>query len=1359
MLRVSKGLFVFMMFLVTIGLSYPGSSYAQTGTTSLRGTLTDKSGSTISGATVTLVNVAQALTRTTESKASGDYEFLSLPPGTYQMFVEKDGFRKYEQKDLQLLVNNPATSNITLEIGSVTQTIEVSAQTANINTTDASLGNAFGENQVKELPLEGRNVPDLLSLQPGVAYTGNRPDMPASDSRNGAVNGARSDQSNVTLDGIPVNDESGHAFTSVLPVTLDSVEEFRVTTSNYNADQGSSSGAQVALVTKSGTNEFHGSAYEYHRNTYTSANDYFIKQSELQNCALANPEDCNKPPKLIRNIFGGSLGGPVKKDRLYFFLNYEGTRRAEQVSQTVQVPSASLRDGVIQYACAAVTDSSGNVVQTAQQVCPGGAANAAKGLSGATYTPAAGFAVLGTTQLKQIDPLHIGPSSVASTYLNTYPTPNVPGFGDGLNYQGFNFAAPISDTQNVYIAKLDYNITPDGRHHVSVSGALRNDNNAGAPFLPGQAPSDSVVNYSKGLIVNYNGVLRQSLINNFRYGFIRESIGNIGNSNQSWILFRGLNDQVGAVTRSNSFQRPVHTFADDLSWIRGKHTWQFGAQFAFIREPRDSFRSSFSDGVANAGWFNTTGFADKNSPLNPANNINPATGQPYAGVDPGFANSYDFPLTALLGLVSQVDAQYNFARNGNALPQGAALSRHFALNSYEPYVQDVWKATRSLTVTLGLRYSLFSPLWETKGLQVCPTFNLGQWFTNRGNEGANGIPSNQDQPVAFNWCGPANGKSGYWNWDYKNLGPRVAFAWAPSFNNGLLGSVFGSGKTSIRGGFGIVYDRFGQGIADNFDRAGSFGLSTQLTNRGGFQTVSSAPRLTDIHAIPTTDNNGNTVFLPSPGANFPVPFPAGNFTAATGLDSSLKTPYAYAIDFSVARELKSGFSLEVSYVGRLSHRILTSEDLAMPLDLKDKKSGLDYFTAAQALAKLYRAGVRDENFSNSMLPANVVQYWQDVISALKPGGAYAIGAAAYPGNGRSVALTGGCVLPNDSTPPTSTLNPVLAAFDGFCGGNFNETTPLQNLDSIGIQDIGNATLTCQNNPSDPSCTYYFPSTGPFTFFTPQYAALYAWRSLGTANYNAMQVVLKHRLSHGVQFDFNYTYSKSIDLSSDAERQGVFGGIGGNQIINSWSPFQFRAPSDFDTTHQFNSNWIVDLPFGRNRAIGRGMGKGLDALVGGWQLSGLYRWTSGFPISVFNGFNFPTNWDISGNAVPITPPNQIQTGAFKNPADGSVNIFKAGGSAAAAFFREPLPGEAGFRNFIRGDGFFGVDLGLSKRWVMPWTEKQSLQLRWEVFNVTNSVRFDAQSTNNAIDTFGPQLGNYTRLLTQPRVMQFALRYEF
>ena len=261
--------------------------------------------------------------------------------------------------------------------------------------------------------------------------------------------------------------------------------------------------------------------------------------------------------------------------------------------------------------------------------------------------------------------------------------------------------------------------------------------------------------------------------------------------------------------------------------------------------------------------------------------------------------------------------------------------------------------------------------------------------------------------------------------------------------------------------------------------------------------------------------------------------------------------------------------------------------------------------------------------------------------------------------------------------------------------------------------------------------------------------------MGTSNYNAMQVNLKHKLSHGVQFDFNYTFSKSIDLSSDAERVGTINGTGA-QVQNAWSPFQFRAVSDFDATHQITADWVADLPFGRNQLIGRNIGRGLDAVIGGWQLSGLGRWTSGFPFSVGNGYQWPTDWDLSGNGIKIA---SVKTGTFYDPNNqGAVNIF-SGLAGAASSFREPFPGEAGQRNNLRGPGFFSVDASLAKRWKMPWKESHSLQFRWQVFNVSNSKRFDPLSVNSFLDVYGSTFGDYTRLSTKPRVMEFALRYEF
>jgi Carboxypeptidase regulatory-like domain len=1303
--------------------------FAQTGTTSLYGTVFDKSRAAIAGAKVTLVNAAQGLQRDTVTASTGEFEFLALPPGSYSLRVEKSGFNKYEQTSLQLLVNVPTTVNATLQIGAVATQVEVSAQAIAINTTDASLGIAFGENQVKELPLEGRNVPDLLTLQPGVAYTGNRADTSPDDTRSGAVNGARSDQGNISLDGIRVNDEGGDAFTSVLPVTLDSVQEFRVTTTNYNADQGGTSGAQVALVTKSGTNEFHGSVYEYLRNTYTSANDYFNKLTQLQSCStLPDPNACNQPPKLIRNIFGGSLGGPVKKDRLFLFANYEGTRRAEQtVSAAEEVPSLAMRDGVLQYQC-----------QDALE-CPGGAAFAVQGESGQTYTPAAGYLALSPQQVKGMDPIHAGPDLAALKYFQSLPAPNIILPGE-VNYQGFVFASPTHDTENVYIARADYNITRDGNQRLSVMGALRND--AGdtcancQPYFPGQPPQSATVNYSKGIIVGYSNVIRPSLISSFHYGFVRESVGTIGNSDQPWIIFN-FNQ---SVTRTSNFQRPIHNFSEDLSWIHGNHTLQFGGYLSFMRNPRFDFGSSFDSGSTNASFTTTSGFAGSmSSPLNPVNNGYPA-------VEQTFDVSYDYPIADMLGLVTQATTVFNYDRQLNLLPPNSAISRRYAQDSYEPYIQDVWKIKPTLTLTLGLRYSLFSPIWETNGLQVCPSPALGTWFNNRRYEGANGIPSNQDTPIQVNWCGPANGKPGYWNWDFGNLGPHVAFAWAPNKTEGFLSKLLGSGnKASIRGGFGIVYDRFGQGIVDEFN-GNSFGLTTSLNNP--VLQLASLPRLTDVNTIPPS------LLQPAPPPpSFPETIPTEAMNDATNfgssLDTSLKTPYSYAIDFSVERDLGRGFSLDAAYVGRLSHRLLSSQDVAQPLDLKDKKSGLDYFGAIQPLAKLYeQQGITDATFHDSMVSSNVVQYWTDMLHPAINGGAYALS---------------GCGA-------GSTTDPVLAIFDLFCGHAGVETTALQILDVPLISGFGNGGIPdATGNPNcgqtgQPLCQYYVQG-GPYAFYNPQYVSLFTLRSIGFSNYNALQVTLRHQMSHGFQFDFNYTYSKSIDLCSDAERLGNYGSLnfnGGCQIFNAWEPYLFRAVSDFDTTHQLNSNWIVDLPFGQGRAIASHADRKLNAAIGGWQLAGLFRWTSGFPYTIYNNAaDYPTDWYWEGAAVPLV--SHVTSGAYHMP-DGYVNLFPDP-AAAESLFVPALPGQVGVRNFVRGDGYFGIDLALSKRWNMPWSDKQTLALRWEVFNVTNSTRFDfgdvnsssASESDNSIDV--PNFGIYTHLMTNPRVMEFALRYEF
>jgi hypothetical protein len=1324
-------------FALGLLLSTAALAPAQTGTTSVRGVVLDKSRSAVSGAKVTIQNLSQGLERDTVTSSSGEFEVLALPPGTYTLAVEKDGFGKYVQENLQLLVNVPSSVTVTLQVGSVTTQVEVSAQTETINTTDASLGTAFNENQVKQLPLESRNVPDLLSLQAGVVYTGNRPDINTDkDTRSGSVNGSRSDQSNVTVDGIPANGKGSYAFSSVLPVTLDSVQEFRVTTSNWGADEGVSSGAEVALVTKSGTNSIHGSAYEYNRNSYFSANDYFIKKAQLQS------DSPNKPSKLNRNIFGGSLGGPIKKDRLFLFMNFEAYRDAEAISAVRTVPTAALRDGVVQYLCPLLSNQALDTT-----TCPG---NTVQGLSGSSFTAPPGYFALSPQKLTQIDalvpgnPASPGPNPAVLSYMKTtYGAflPNDQTTGDLLNTAGYRFRAPTNTKKNWYIAKLDYNITSDAKQRVSVSAALANENNAGAPFLPGSAPERDIVNYNKGIIAGYSAVISSSLINNFRYGFVRQSVGTIGDSNQPWNYLSAF-DQ--GITYSSSFQRPTHNFTDDLSWIHGRHTFQFGFQFVFLRNPNSNSNNTFSSGYANQNWFLNSGLSTTTaSPLNPGNY--PAQ---FPAVDGSFQGNYDTTVTSLLGMVTLGNAVYNFGRDGNPIPSGAPVKRRFAQDSYEMYFQDSWKATPNLTITAGLRYSLFSPPWETNGLQVTPTTSLNSWFQARGAGMLQGIPSNVQPLISYDFSGPANGKPGFYGWDYHNFGPRLALAWSPGYSSGLLGALFGGkGKSSIRAGFGIVFDRVGESLVDTFDQNGSFGLASQLNNPSNVEQSTFAPRLTDINVIPTHDYdpsqpNGNPILEPNTGTSFPKTYPAGAGAITWGIDDKLKTPYSYTLDLAVSRELPAGFSLDVAYVGRLSHRLLAQDDLAMPLDMFDKKAGIDYFTAEIALAKAFRPSLKaNQNnatatFDPSKLPASVQQFWQDQIQPLVPGGAYQIS---------------GCTGSDASGNPivTSTTNPIIFAFDTFCSTHFNDSLGLYKIDFNGMPD---ANIAGQN--------YYFAG-GQYSYYSSQFSSLYAWRSIAPANYHALQASLHHRISHGLQFDLNYTFSKSIDISSNAERVGPGSSQSllepNSNIINAWNPLNQRGVSAFDATHQFNANWIYEMPFGRGRLLGRDSNRVVDAFIGGWQLSGLFRLTSGFPISVDNGTsNYPTNFELEGNANQIAP---VHTGVFYNT--GNPNIF-SNGPAAINSFDYAYAGQAGQRDNVRGDGFFSVDLGLAKRWTMPWTEKQSLQFRWEVFNVTNSVRFDVQAglLAGALGKgSGGSFGNYGGLLTNPRIMQFALRYEF
>jgi hypothetical protein len=1266
--------------MVGLVLSLPAWGQAAT---SLNGTVTDPSGAAVTQAQVTLTNDATNFARRTTTTAKGGYEFVSVLPGTYKVTVEATGFRTYVQTDLQLLVDLPATADVHLKLGSSSETVEVRGEAPPLNTTDPSLGHDLGTTEIENLPMEAEQLPLLLSLQPGVTYNGLNILTDSYDTRAGSVNGEHSDQNNITLDGVSVNDEfNGYAFQGVLPSTPYSVEEFRVTTSNYGASEGRSAGAQIAMVTKGGTNQFHGALYEYNRNTIGEANDYFLKLSQLS--AL----EPNVPQHLVRNLFGGTIGGPIIKNRLFFFFNYQGERQSFQESVLQSVPTTTMDDGVMEYQCSVSTQ------------CPGGSVI---GESGASYAVPAGYYALTPGNLKSMDPLGIGPSQVATSYFQTYPAPNDFTTGDLVNFAGYRFAGRQLLSENWYIGRLDYKLTANGNHTLFLRGASRNDPSTNPPFLPGTPPTSSTIDVSKGFVGGYTAVFGPRVVNNLHYGLTHQSVATVGDTNQPWVEFYQAFSQ--PIVYSSSFTAPVHNLADTLTWQKGSHNLQFGTNILFIRRSSDNQTESFSHALTNSDWLEYNGFAGTPSPLDPTHGC-PA-GPCFPAVAQGFDGNYDSGLVALMGMVTEGLSQYNYKITNTTaatpLAQGAPIQRHWATDTYSIFFQDTWRVRPNVSLTYGLNYQLMTPVTETNGQEVTPSVNMGNWFNLRALHATEGIPSNQDAAITFQPAGSVYGRSGLYSAQTKNFAPRFGLAWTPHPSSGWLKGLLGEDKTVVRVGGGVYFDNFGPALALSYDQSGTFGLATTLQSSFGTLTAATAPRLTNINTIPAS------LIQPAPASTFPVTYP--NIEAiGNGIDQSLRTPYSYALDLSIQRQLPGRMTLDVAYVGHFAHRVLGLSDVAEPMNLVDPKSGIAYFSAAKQMSTLWRAGV-PENSINASTIGPTAQYWQNMLQTQTGG---------YP-----LCSTGF----NTTTP--SLLTAVYDVFGPVCGNLYNETSALYLMDVVGLPTA--------------------PAMGLNSFYNSQFSSLWDWRSIGYSNYNALQIGLHKQMSHGLLFGFNYTYSKSLDLESEAERGVQYLT---DSIINSWSPSQMYGPSDYDLRHQINGYWVEQLPFGRGRDFGGNMSKGVDAIIGGWQLGGTARWSSGFPFSAYmSGLDFPTNWDEMGWADLTGQP--FATGT--TITNGQPNVFK-NASQAVNGFTYAFPGESGVRNPIRGDGFFGVDMNLSKSWKIPHAEQQAVQLRWSVFNVTNSARFDIYASQDEV-TSASTFGDYSQTLTSPREMELALIYKF
>jgi hypothetical protein len=713
------------------------AAFAQGTTSRVLGTVQDASGAVVPNVTVKLINEGTHVAFETKTSAAGTYDFEAVQPGSYEVDVEGAGFRKFASTGNQVTIGQPATINVKLELGAVTDKIEVQASAETVQTsTSGNLGNLVSQTAVMDLPIvgsRGRNPLDLVLTQPGVvsgSSTGGGID----------VNGARDRAWNYTLDGIDINDSSqGGSNTTSFRPNPDMLDEFRVLTGNNTAEYGRNSGGQVAMVTRSGTNQFHGDGFWFYRTPRLNANEW---QNNLDNLGKA---------QLQQNIFGGGLGGPVIKNKTFFFVEVQALHARSSTATTRTVFTPTARQGLLRYVQGGRNQPAG---------APGASVDAAgnplPGLSSGTYN------------VTQNDPQHLGLDPSVLTEIKNEPLPNNYTLGDGLNTAGYTFTPLASERQHDQTIKVDQVINERNQVYGRFAWGSDDSNcdivNSGQPIFPGGPCLVNTVREPRNIAFNWRTtpsahLTNELVVGNNNFGALFGSPANL--DKVTWIST--------PVDNSQQFdfgnQRTVSTwqFVDNLAYMRGAHTFKTGFNLRRVREVDER------GGVAGLNATQEVNFSTA------INTVDPTT----FGLPSDLNTSFDRPnfqsdINFLLGRVGETHEGFV---NSNGTYKKTPFEFDTRYPEYEFYGQDTWKIRRNLTLDLGLRWEIrLSPTTPSNNI-VVPSQPLV----------AGGTPSNSVQWVPGSLFKNQMG----------NLGPSVGLAWDP----------FGDGKTSVRANYRIAYDR------------------------------------------------------------------------------------------------------------------------------------------------------------------------------------------------------------------------------------------------------------------------------------------------------------------------------------------------------------------------------------------------------------------------------------------------------------------------------------------------------------------------------------------------------------------------
>src|SRR5579871_392769 len=1304
-----------------------GLCAAQTATTgAVSGVVSDASGAVIPSAQVTLTSANTSAVLTANTNGAGQYVFPNLSPGTYKLSVKKDGFRTENIDNITVSVEKTASQNVAMQVGTQSQTVEVSATgTVQLQTADAQIGNTVSTNAILRLPTLQRNATELINIQPGAVAGGSGLVIRSA--------GAIDDQNTVTLDGMYITQNLIATGTAV-PTPADSVMEFNVTTLTPNADLVRASGAQATLIGRRGANRFDVAIYEY------------LQNSDLNSNSWDNNRIGVKVAPIRDNRFGGRVGGPIRKDKTFFFANYEGRRFANVAQVTRTVPTATLKAGILQF-----VDAKGVLEQFNLKTA----------------------SVCGSSGASLCDPRGLGISPAVAAQWAQMPLPNSNNAGDGINTSGYFFNLGVPVQSDYGVMRLDQIFTDKLRVHADYTVFRQVTTGSGDVGIVNGKPQSFVNTPDHGAVMALSAdwQITNSWLNTARVGYVKDNVITNATSPTAaagLLNIPGTNTPAGPIGLligsgvSSFIDSPIDMdtqrarfqggwsgdlqIQDNMTKVWGKHTIQFGAQIdklPFTHERADKVVGSIASLVATVdGNQGNVTIPAANAPLTCSATV--TTGCITAANATNWARFY----ASTLGIVDNVNVLAVRDANLQPLPLGTFITDH--TNEWAPYFYflDSWRVSRGLTLTLGLSYG-----WQTSPTEA---HNLQTIMIDATTGNEISAPSFMQQRMSAALAGQVyNPQIGFateaaykkpiLNVDYHDWAPRAAFAWSPNSSTPIIGKLVGDQKTVLRGGFSIVYDRsntvqgveipmLGVGYDQTIQVQAPTCTATGVGGTGCNATggVAANPGLASFRV-----GVDGTLPTPTPTAvTSPViPGPGYGETLSFQLDPNDHIGRSYNVDLSMQHELPGRIRLEAAFIGRYSRDLPQAVMLnQLPYMMVDPTSNQSFAQAYDVLANGLRTGAIQITNTASLANIPAQPFFENQFAGL----------AKAKGDPSATAY----ILANNQA--------------NFIQGQ-----------------LGNLMETGAN-----SLTALRRSLGLTPFSNDQAGIEFMRTYIGQSNYSGAILTVEKR-SKNLTMAANFTYAHYLDDNISNQNNAGF-------YANSFNPgVDYGPDGGYDRHRVFNGYYIYQLPFGKGQRFLNGGSAIVDKIFGGWYTSGIVTLQSGLPLTVtesgqvFGGgtSTISTNEQMipTSSSEPSANQNVYQTactatgtaatggaagtgiGSTATTLTGSgLNIFSNPCTVYNSFRYVQLGSDTrtGKANPMRGFGLYNFDASFGKNTKL--TERTTLRFTANMFNI---LKYKNYSTPGLRYTSPTSFGVITSTVTpanrtnSARWIEFGLRLEF